>query len=197
MRALPPARFSKHRQLAVKKWLSLLVQFLPLSIFATYAYWNGTPDGTRWSAAFQLGAVMALSQLALLVAIKPGRPLNRLILGANLYLLLGGAAVTAGWWDVLSAYAEAMEAGILAAIIATGLISTVFTKSGFVGVEGVERRFARIGSAVLLVAAAGALLMSIVFKGDRMLAAVLPILGLAITQKVLAIRLQKSVRAVS
>ena len=30
-----------------------LVQFLPLSLFATYAFWHGAPINERWLVAFE------------------------------------------------------------------------------------------------------------------------------------------------
>jgi hypothetical protein len=86
----------------MKGWLFALVQFFPLSLFAAYAFWHGQPTNERWVNAFTLGAVAAAVQL-LIVARQP-RPLNRLMLGANLYLLVGGAAAIARQWWLLNFY---------------------------------------------------------------------------------------------
>ena len=45
------------------KWIFALIQFLPLSLFATYAFWQGPPDELRWQYAFQFAAVAAVIQL--------------------------------------------------------------------------------------------------------------------------------------
>ena len=45
--------------------LRALLQFAPLSLFATYAFWYGAPTPDRWVQAFELGAVAALERVGL------------------------------------------------------------------------------------------------------------------------------------
>ncbi|HSC69017.1 MAG TPA: hypothetical protein VLC79_15090, partial [Cellvibrio sp.] len=71
----------------MKSWIFALIQFLPLSLFSSFAFWNGVPSNERWVQAFELGAVMGIIQLVI-VYFQPN-PVNRLILGANLYLIVG------------------------------------------------------------------------------------------------------------
>ena len=95
----------------MRSWFIPLVQFLPLSLFATYAFWHGTPTNDRWVEAFKLGAVAAAIQLAIVLPRR--QPADRLILAANLYLLAGGlAAFTRQWW-FLGWYGLVGPSGIL------------------------------------------------------------------------------------
>ena len=96
---------------------SNLVQFFPLSLFATYAFWRGAPTGERWVQAFELAALAAVVQL--LILLPQRRPMNRLILGANLYLLIGGAAALAKQWWLLEAYGALRESGIFLSMLGT------------------------------------------------------------------------------
>ncbi|MDX1556968.1 MAG: hypothetical protein R3212_13130, partial [Xanthomonadales bacterium] len=64
------------------KWIFALIQFLPLSLYATYAFWQGAPDELRWQDAFQLASVAAVIQLA--IVLPQPRPASRLVLSANL-----------------------------------------------------------------------------------------------------------------
>ena len=104
---------------------SNLVQFFPLSLFATYAFWRGVPTNQRWLMAFELAALAAVIQL--LILLPQGRPMNRLILGANVYLLIGGAAALARQWWVLDVYSVLRESAIFLGMLGVGCrdLSTV------------------------------------------------------------------------
>lgn len=64
-------------------------QFVPLTFFVLYASWQGQDSFARWLQAFEYSALLALLQLWLC---RQLRPVNKLMLAANLYLLLGAAA---------------------------------------------------------------------------------------------------------
>lgn len=139
----------------------VLFQFLPLSVFVTYAYWHGSPGPERWVEAFKVGAALALVQFVL--ALLGTTPVNRLILGANLYLLVGGAAGVAKQWDVLTLYGRFMESGVFVYMTLVGLVTTVWSPVGYVGVPHPDTRKVRRYSLYLLAVTAGALGMSVLF----------------------------------
>lgn len=170
-----------------------LLQFAPLSLFATYAFWSGPPAPDRWVAAFQLGAVAALLQLA--IVLRQPRPANRLILGANVYLLVAGAAAFAQQWWVLRAYDALREAGILVSMLGVGLVTTIATRAGFVAVPDAPADAVRRASLWLLGATTLAVAMAFAFRGDRTLAAFLPIFALAMLQRALVARLRGTATA--
>jgi hypothetical protein len=168
--------------------VSSAIQFFPLSVFATYAFWAGVPTGARWVEAFQLAAVAAVVQLAILLPRR--RPTNRLILGANLYLLVGGAAALGRQWWLLEAYGVLQETGIFLSIAGVGVVTTFATPAGFVAVPGAPRADVRRASLWLLGATLGAVAVALLFRGHRGLAAVAPVIALAVLQRVLASRLR-------
>jgi hypothetical protein len=171
----------------VGKWLFALIQFFPLSLFAAYAFWHGAPSDARWVEAFQLGALAAFLQL--LVVLPQRRPANRLILAANLYLLVGGGAALFHQWWLLSAYDALKESGIFMFMVAVGLVSTFATPAGFVAVVGPPRDV-RSASYWLLAATLLALGVSLIFEGDRTWAAVVPIICLAVLHRLLIHRVR-------
>ena len=176
----------------MSQWIFALVQFVPLSFFASYAYWNGPPDRDRWMLAYEYAAVAAVVQL--LIVLPQRRPANRLILGASLYLIAGGlAAITQQVW-LLRIYRDFQESAIFGCMLLIGSLTTIFSPVGYVGVATVDRATTgratiRRSSIVLLAATLLALGCSILFRGNRQQAAVLPIVGLAIVQRVLASRI--------
>jgi hypothetical protein len=167
-----------------------LLQFAPLSLFAIYAFWYGEPTPDRWVEAFELGAVAALVQLA--IVLPQPRPANRLILGANVYLVIAGAAAFAQQWWVLRIYDVLREAGILLAILGVGVVTTLVTKAGFVAAPDAPADEVRHASLWMLAATVLALATAVAFRGDRTLAAALPILGLTILQRTLVSRARRA-----
>jgi len=159
-----------------------LVQFFPLSLFATYAFWRGQPTDERWVTAFTLGAVAAAIQLV--IVLPQSRPVNRLILGANVYLLVGGAAAIAQQWWLLRLYARLNESGIFLFILAVGIVATFASPAGFVAIADADRRIVRRYSVWLLAATFVASLASIAFQGNRTWSAVVPLIALAALQRI-------------
>jgi hypothetical protein len=164
----------------MRKWIFALIQFFPLSIFATFAFWNGIPSNDRWLDAFQLGAVLGLLQLVILLPQK--KPLNRLVLAGNIYLILGGVAVFMEQWWYLKLYGSLRESAIIIIMLTIGLITTFASSSGFIAVKN----SARIFSIYLLIATTAMLPFAIYFEGNRTYAAVLPIVFLAVLQRYLS-----------
>jgi hypothetical protein len=164
----------------MSKWVFILVQFFPVSAFATFAFWYGVPSNDRWLVAFQFGALLGVIQLAVLLPTKS--PLNRLVLAVNVYLILGGLSVLFNQWWYLQIYDLLRESAILLLMLIIGLVTTFSTNSGFIAVKASKRKF----SIYMLMATCVMLLVSIYFRGDRVYAAVLPIIFLSIFQRLLA-----------
>jgi len=164
-----------------------IVQFLPLSLFAAYAFRHGMPTDDRWVEAFELGAVAAVLQL--LLVLRRARPVDRLVLAANLYLIAGGLAGFARQWWVLRLYGTLAESGIFLFVFAVGAVATFTTPTGFLTVEGTRPAQIRRSSLWMLAATLAAFGVSVLFRGDRSVAAVLPIVGLMVAQRMLAARI--------
>lgn len=174
----------------MNRWIFALVQFFPLSFFATYAFWHGAPTNDRWVDAFQLASLAGLIQLA--IVLPQSRPANRLVLAGNLYLILGGlATITHQWW-FLHIYDVLRESAIFIFMAVVGIVATFATPSGFIGVSSASLGSVRAASYWLLGATVLALPISFAFSGNRTYAAVLPIIALAVLQRYLAFRVQRS-----
>lgn len=175
------------------KWIFALIQFLPLSLFATYAFWHGAPDELRWQHAFQMASVAALAQLA--IVLPQSRPASRLVLAANLYLLLGGLAFFAQQWWFLQLYDSLRESAIFIIMLGVGVATTIGSRAGFVAACSVPRAQVVRASLWLLAATAVALVVSMGYRGDRYLAGVYPIVALAVTHRMLLHQLTQRHRA--
>lgn len=167
----------------MSKWIFALIQFFPLSTFATFAFWNGSPSNDRWLDAFQLGALLGLLSVIvqLTILLPQNKPLNRLVLAGNIYLIFGGVAVFFQQWWYLKFYDLLRESAIILLMALIGIMTTFFSSSGFIAVKNSAKKY----SLYLLIATILMLPFALYFEGDRIYAAVLPIIFLAIFQRYL------------
>ncbi len=155
--------------------MEYLLGFMALAVFAAYALGAGPPSDARWVSAFKLGALLASLELVALWRFKP--PPNRLIVGGNVWLIVGGvAAFTEQWW-LLRLYQQAGEPSLMACMALTGAL-TLATPAGFVGKPGSPMSVRR-ASWWMLAATLLALAFSWRFRGDPKVAAVLPVVALS------------------
>ena len=156
--------------------IEYLLGFLALAVFAAYAFAQGAPTEERWVLSFKLGACLAA--LELLVLARRAAPINRLILGANIWLLVGGLAAFLQQWWLLRGYERFGEASLFGAMLAVGIVTTLVMPSGFVAVSG-PRRKVLLASSALLAAVTVALAIAVTFQGNVKVAAVLPVIALS------------------
>lgn len=170
-----------------KFWVAL--QFAPLSAFVIYARVNGISPEV-WAGAFKLAALLAFVETLLLIYKKV--PLNRLVLGTNLFLFLGGIGFQFHIVPILRWYGNMMEATLFAAIIAIGIVTTLCTSIGFIGVPNAPRHTVMQYSAILLVVAVGCFIFSLNASGNLLLAGVVPFLCLVLCRRLLCHRLNNA-----
>ena len=93
--------------------LEYLIGFIALAFFAYLAFGRGQTTDESFVYAFKASSLLAIGELAFLLARTA--PANRLILGANLWLIAGGAAgFTEQWWW-LRVYQQFGEASLFVA----------------------------------------------------------------------------------
>jgi len=156
--------------------LEYLIGFIALALFAYLAFGRGQATDETFVFAFKASSLLAIVELAFLLARTV--PANRLILGANLWLIAGGATAVAEQWWWLRVYQQFGEASLFLAIFLVGLVSTLFTPSGFIGKLGPKLSVQR-SSLLLLVAVGCALAVAVYFRGNVKYAAVIPIIALS------------------
>lgn len=175
--------------------LEYLLGFFALAVFAAYAFAQGAPTPERFVSAFKLASSLAALELAVLLWRKAAanqltKPINRLIIGANVWLIVGGAAAVLQQWWLLQLYQRFGEASLFAAMLAVGLV-TAWLPGGFVGAIGSAQRV-RLASGALFGAVALALGVAVAYKGDVRLAAVLPVIALSWLNRALQLYASKN-----
>ena len=98
----------------IEYWLG----FLALAIFAYLAFASGPATDERFVYAFKIASIVAVVELAVLLARASAA--NRLIIGANIWLAVGGAAAFLELWGVLRVYQRFGEAACLHLCLRSG-----------------------------------------------------------------------------
>lgn len=161
-----------------------LLQFFPLSCFLLVAFRHGTPNLEDWLIAFMVGGAIAVLQVALTLVFARGRPLNRMLLGVNAYLTVGGfSALTNQLW-ILQSLNDLRESGLFLCILAVGVITTFGSRAGFVGqADSADRTKTKRDSLVLLALTIVATIPSFLFRGHLLVSAVVPLTLLTIANR--------------
>ncbi|MAR92059.1 MAG: hypothetical protein SV765_12605 [Pseudomonadota bacterium] len=181
---------------SIRQWLYRILGEIPVALFVFVGYGHGItqPDIQRWIEAFSITSLAALLHTISLLS-RP-EPINRLLLGANLYLLIGGTAVAFNKANFLFWLDHYQETTVFLVISLLGLLTTVAAPSGFIGVKCAERSIVFKYSLWLLLLAILATLVSYELRGDPLLAGFAPFIALVIFQKLMAKRLMgKALRA--
>lgn len=167
---------------APKTWRQALPAFalhsaeaLPLLIFLVWI--NAAPPQTpaEWRAPYfaSLAAALAVT----VVCLWRRHVIHRIYLALALYFASGSAGLAFGWQALNRSYGEWQAAGMLAWVLAVGVLSTAASPLGFVGVAAPRRRVVA-ASLALVLAAALALLASWRFRGDALWSAYVPFVAL-------------------
>ena len=166
--------------------LEYLIGFLALAFFAYLAFGRGSVTDETFVFAFKASSLLAVVELAFLLA--RSAPANRLILGANLWLIAGGVAAFLEQWWWLRVYQQFGEASLFLAMLLVGVFSTLFSPSGFIAKRGPSVSVRR-SSLVLLASVGCALAVAIYFRGNVKYAAVIPVIALSWLNRLLRHRL--------
>lgn len=171
---------------AVLAVLEYLIGFMALALFAYLAFGRGPTTDEVFVSAFKASSLLAVVELGFLF--MRHSPANRLIIGANLWLIAGGLAAFLQQWWWLRIYQQFGEASLFVAMLLVGVVATFASPSGFIAKTGSKPSVTR-ASLVLLAAVGGALVVAVYFRGDVKYAAVIPVIGLSWLNRLLRHRL--------
>ena len=162
-------------------YLSSLVKYIPILAFVIYTNIIATND---WSSGFIIGGILAIIQLVFFT-IK-SKMINRIIIGADIYLIIAGLAAASKWGYLLLILNNLRETGLLLCIFLVGIYTTAFSRAGFIGTDNYERpEKTKSYSIILLCISAIAVGISFVFRNNRVIAIILPIIIIASADKAL------------
>lgn len=126
-----------------------LLIYVPLVAFILYAWAYGMTD-QAWLGAFELGGLLALIVTGM--QLKEGVILDRIMLGLNVFLIVGAIGFLFDVGAILEWYSVSRGGPLFGSIAMVGLIATLFTKAGFIGVIKRDKQAQKYASFLLLAA---------------------------------------------
>ncbi len=167
-----------------------ILEAVPLIVFLISVSFIDTTVPMNWQGPFVLSGSVALS--VILIFLYKKLLLNRIFLGINLYLFSGGLAfITHQWW-LNRIYDSLQASGILIWVIGVGVITTLISPKGFIGIESPEKNNMKKYSFFLLTASVIAFAVSFGFQGNRILSESIPFVGLFLVHGSLKARLTEN-----
>ena len=168
------------------RWIWGLFQFLPLLVFA-----NMGRLGFDYEERFLAGAGAALVVVAVLAAARVR--MNPLLVGVQVWLLIEALAFIVHYPLLVDVLKGLQESSLfLVIIVVTGIYA--WRSKSLLSVDDIEPDSARRGSLVLLGLAGLAFLFSLPFRGDEVVAGVIPSIVLFAGQAVAGARAKRATR---
>lgn len=168
-----------------------LLSFIPIFVFVVYArikHFLGSCT-VAWQEPFYIGALLAIVLTTL--QYYSGIILDRLMMGANLFLVLSASFFLFQINPCLSFLGAYKGPSFITAVLLVGILSTFFTRYGFVGCTGDHTKIKQ-ASLILLVATLGALAWAFIFNHSGLLiSAIVPFITLRILNEYLKNGIQK------
>ena len=160
-----------------------IIEAIPLPIFLIYAALIDQSYSQNWQGPYTTSSIVALLTTTILMFNKV--PLNRLIIGINVYLITGslGLYTDQVWLNQL--YGKMEASGMLAWIIIVGVVSILLNPAGFIGIKSQDRKKVIIFSLYLLLVAQIAFLFSFYFQGNKIYSEYIPFIALFAVQGIL------------
>ena len=152
-----------------KKPVIAIIDNIPITVFLLYAhlYSNGSMP---WAGAFQVASIFALGAIS--IQWHEGIIFDRMRLGLNYFLILGGLAFLLHLPTILKWYAATKGGPLFGCILFVGIITAVSTKSGFIGVDQGNREMRTYASFLLFAATIIALVWTVKADAEGILWAV-------------------------
>jgi len=160
-----------------------IIEAIPLPIFLIYAGLIDQSIPQNWQGPYFTSSIAALLTTTLLILNRV--PLNRLIIGINVYLITGSFILLTEQVWLNQLYGKMEAAGMLAVIIIVGVVSLLLSPAGFIGIKSQDRKKVIMFSLYLLVVAQVAFLVSFYFQGNKIYSEYVPFIALFAIQGIL------------
>lgn len=152
----------------------LLLKYAPLFLFILCARYKGLTD-LAWRDAFIVGGIASVVVVAIQLYKK--EIIDRCMLGINLFLILGAVGFLCDISLLLYYYSAYKGVSLLSCIAVVGLLTTLFSPAGFIGIEITKKRLIYDASFQLLLVNILAIVWSFIMNSEGLfLAVVVPYL---------------------
>ncbi len=167
---------------------------MPLAGFLIYMAVMDPRAQVEWRAPYY--AATALALVGTLVLWRAGATLNRIYLGIALYFVSGTIALITRWPWLNAEYGRLEGTAMLFWVLAVGLVATLASARGYVGVEAPPRDV-RNASWLLLAITTAATAVSLAFLGNRVLSSFAPFIAVFVALALITAGVTRKMRASS
>ena len=166
-----------------------IVEGLPILFFVVFLKSTNPQLLQNWQTLFMASGLSAIG--VIIFYIHRRWVFNRLLLGVNLYLVIGAVAFILKLTWLYQAYERLQASGMLLWILITGMVSMALTLRGFIGVLCANYKTQIVFSVYLLICTLFAFALSYYFRGNSFLSEKIPFIFLFIAQGLLRRQLYK------
>ncbi len=169
-----------------RAYLSNASAFIPVIVFLLYGRFGPGEAGVRWDTAYVLSGILSIAHLFWLFNYRPG---HWIAMGVDLYLMIGALLASVSTAAVQVWGQELGAAPVLACVLVIGMAATRFSPLGFIGETSSNQALVRKLSVMLLIGAAIAVAVSLIFRHNTLLGGVLPVVALVLVRSQLLKRM--------
>ena len=169
-----------------RAYLSNASAFIPVIVFLLYGRFGPGEAGVRWETAYVLSGILSIAHLFWLFNYRPG---HWIAMGVDLYLMIGALLATVSTAALQVWGQELGAAPVLACVLVIGMGATRFSPLGFIGETSNDQALVRKLSVMLLIGAAIAVAVSLIFRHNTLLGGVLPVVALVLVRSQLLKRM--------
>jgi hypothetical protein len=176
----------------MKAFALRVVEAVPLAVFLIYMTVMDPRAQAEWRAPYY--AATALALVGTVALWRAGATLNRIYLGIALYFVSGTIALVTRWPWLNEEYGRLEGTAMLFWVVAVGVVATVASARGYVGVEAPSRDV-RNASWLLLGITVAATAVSLAFLGNRVLSSFAPFIAVFAAQALIKAGVARKMRA--
>lgn len=169
-----------------RAYLSNASAFIPVIVFLLYGRFGPGEAGVRWETAYVLSGILSIAHLFWLFNYRPG---HWIAMGVDLYLMIGALLASVSTAALHVWGQELGAAPVLACVFVIGMGATRFSPLGFIGETSSDQALIRKLSVMLLIGAAIAVAVSLIFRHNTLLGGVLPVVALVLVRSQLLKRM--------
>ncbi|MBC8027440.1 MAG: hypothetical protein H7Y89_15725 [Steroidobacteraceae bacterium] len=176
----------------MKAFALRVVEAMPLAVFLIYMAVMDPRAQAEWRTPYY--AATALALVGTVALWRAGATLNRIYLGIALYFVSGTIALITRWPWLNEEYGRLEGTAMLFWVLSVGVVATLASPRGYVGVEAPPRD-ARNASWLLLGVTAAATAASLAFLGNRVLSSFAPFIAVFTAQALIKAGVARKMRA--
>lgn len=169
-----------------------VLEAMPLAVFLIYMTVMDPRAQIEWRTPYY--AATALALVGTIALWRAGATLNRIYLGIALYFVSGTIALITRWPWLNEEYGRLEGTAMLFWVLAVGLVATLASARGYVGVDAPPRDV-RKASWLLLALTAAATAVSLAFLGNRVLSSFAPFIAVFTAQALIKAGVTRKMRA--